>query len=189
MSWLHLPPAPPPPMPPRISLEDLMGRLAEKETIGQGTPAGAYLRLTLPVLRLDKWGQPLPLSDVDQDRVDRLCAIMQDPWTRVRSLLRAGMLLAEEVDAVKAAFPEVFSALADQVLRDMMESAPPYREWAETTIGVLFGLPPAELLRSAGPTPEQQSASASSPSAGKLPESNGTAADRRDPGVRSEQRR
>lgn len=167
-----------------------MGKLSEKEAMGEGTPASAYLRLTLPIIKLDKWGAPLPLSDVDQDRVDRLCAIMEDPWGRARALLRAGMLLAEEVDAVKVAFPEVFTALVEQTLRDMMDSAPPYREWAETTIGVLLGLPPAELLRSAGPTPEQQSASAATSRApGKLPGSQGTAADRRDMGVRSEQRR
>lgn len=177
-------------MPEKVPVERLMGELAANEVKGLGTPASAYLRLMAPTVKLDKWGMPLPLSDVDQDRIDRLVAVLDDPWTRARSLLRAGMLLAEETDAVKTAFPEVYTALAGQVLRDLMESPPPFREWAETTIGVLLGLPPAELLKSAGPTPEQQAESAATSQApGKLPGAQGTAADRRDMGVRSEQRR
>lgn len=171
-----------------------MGAIAAEEAKGLGTPATAYLRLMCPTIKLDKWGMPLPLSDVDQDRVDRLFAVLRDPLTRTKVLLHCGMLIAEEVDAVRVAYPEVFTALVESTLSDMMNSAPPYREWAETVVGVLFGMPPAELLQNAEPTIENAAAAQAAPkpsrsSVNRQPGREGTAADRRDIGVRAEQRR
>jgi hypothetical protein len=194
MTWLHMPPMRPPAPPPHVALERLMGAIAQQEALGLATPASGYLRLMCPKMQLDKWGIPLPLSDVDQDRVDRLFAVLVQPLERLRVLLHCGMLMDEENDAVKTAFPEVYTVIVEETLREMMQSAPPYREWAETTIGVLFGMPPAQLLQTAGPSPEQQSAQASAPkttrpASDRMPGTQGTAADRRDIGVRAEQRR
>jgi len=189
MSWMHDPPAKAPPMPPHVALEALMGAISKTEVAGQGTPASAYLRLMAPKQQYDKWGAPLPLSDVDQDRIDRLFAVLSAPMERPRALLRAGMLIPDEVEAIKAAFPEVYTVLVEKVLRELMDSVPPYREWAETVVGVLFGMPPAQLLQSAE-SPEKQMAAheAKTKKPETTPDMSGTAADRRDIGVRKELR-
>lgn len=193
MSWLHEQPTPPPPMPPRVALGELLAAIAQQEAAGQATPASAYLRLMCPPVSYDKWGEPLPLSDDQQDRVDRLFAVLAEPLERTHKLLRSGLLMAEEVDAVKTAFPEVYTVAVEKTLRELMASAPPYREWAETAIGVLFGMPPAQLLQSAE-APEKQMAAAESKAKpktktpGNTPDMSGTAADRREISVRKELR-
>lgn len=189
MTWLHGPPAKAPAMPQHVDLEGLLGEIAKAEAQGQSTPASSYLRLAAPKVQLDKWGAPLPLTDVDQDRIDRLFAVLVEPLERSRRLIRSGLLIHDEADAVKTAFPEIYTVLVQELLRDMMASAPPYREWAETTIGVLFGMPPAQLLASAE-APEKMMAKqeAKDKKPEPTPDMSGTAADRREISVRKELR-
>lgn len=189
MSWLHDPPTRAPKTPPHVAVESLLGALGKAFAEGQGNPALAYLKLMVPPTQYDKWGAPLPISDVEQDRVDRLFAVLVEPMERTRALVRSGLLLEMESDAVKATFPEIYTVLVKEVLKDLTDAAPPYREWAETTVGVLFGMPPAQLLQSAeAPEKQMAKAEAKSKKPTPTPDMSGTAADRRDISVRKELR-
>ena len=189
MSWLQNPPAPSPPEPAHIDLERMMTVLqAEPDP---PTLAKQYLMTKAPKAQLDKWGAPLPLSAVDQDRLDRAFAVIASPHDRTRALLRAGMLAPDEVDAVSFAFPEIYGELEREALKDLVTTAPPYQGWAETVLGVLFGKPPAEVVAGGIDQPDKPQGDQPPPGKPKAPSKGNpaampTPADRRDVAVRAQ---
>lgn len=189
-NWLKEPPAEPPPEPAHVDLERLMAILTQAEMGRPLSPAEAVLRTQGPKLQLDKWGQPLPLSAVDQGRLDRLWAVMASPYDRCRALLRAGMLAPDEVQALSAAFPELYDVLKAEAEKEMITTEPPYQRWAETVLGTLFQAPAARVYADDQGQPQQPPAGKPKASGGKggvLPvQSLATQADRRDQAVRSE---
>lgn len=188
MSWLKEKPAPAPPEPGHVDLERMMQVLqAEPDP---PTLAKQYLMTKAPKAQLDKWGAPLPLSAVDQDRLDRVFAVIAAPYDRTRALLRAGMLAPDEVDAVSFAFPEIYGELEREALKDLVTTEPPYAGWAETVLGVLFEKPPAEVIASGLGGPQQQGPDKPPKGAPKSPGNMAagmpTPADRRDQEVRAQ---
>lgn len=159
-----------------------MGTAAHLEAQGIVTPALTYLRETGPQLETDKWGQPLPLSAADQDRLDRIFAVLADPMTRGRALIVSGLLAPDEVDALITVHPDVWTALSAQAFEEMGTTPPPYRAWAEATLNVLFLQDAAQVFTSGAPPalPKQ----AGNVSVG--PDSLGTPADRRETSVREQ---
>ncbi len=133
-----------PPRPPHIDLEALMGELVGMEARGISSREMAYLRANAPRQSIDKWGQPLPLSTVDQDRLDSAFALLVSPLERGRSLLTSGQLGPDEVSALKATNPEVLQALREQAQLEMVEHGPPFAAWAEAALSYLFEKPAAQ---------------------------------------------
>lgn len=191
MSWLKKPPAPAPPEPAHIDLERMMTVLTAEPD--PPTLAKQYLMTKAPRAQLDKWGAPLPLSSVDQDRLDRAFAVIASPHDRTRALLRAGMLAPDEVDAVSFAFPEIYGELEREALKELVVTAPPYEGWAETVLGVLFQKPPADVVTGGLGGPDKQPGEGGQPPKGKPKAAPGdmvtgmaTPADRRDVEVRQQ---
>lgn len=148
MTWLRQrEPAKALPDPPHVDQPELMARLADLQRQGPPafTAAMAYLQAQAPAGQLDRWGELLPLSAFDQEKLDNLVALLLDPYERGRALLTAGMLAPAEVDALSAVFPEIYRALVDRALQEMLTFPPPYSAWAETSLGVLFQRPAPEL--------------------------------------------
>lgn len=191
MSWLQEPPAPAPPEPGHVNIEWLMQMLQAKPE-GSLTLADKYLMTQGPRAQLDKWGNPLPLCPSDQDRLDRVFAVVASPYDRTRALLRAGMLAPDEVDAVSQTFPEIYGELEREALRDMVTTEPPYRGWAETVLGILFQKPAPEAVTSGAGQPEQPEQDDKQPSdkpgkaASEMAQGMATQADRRDVEVREQ---
>ena len=127
----------------------------------------------------------LPRDLADQARLDRMFAILSEPYARGRALVLAGMILPDEVDALINVYPDVWMALATQAWNEMHVTHPPYPLWAEQTLGVLFGKP-ADVVFT-GPAPKQPDQQAQAAESGiRTNPAPGTQADRRDPAVRSE---
>jgi len=190
VSWLNKPPAPAPPEPAHVDLERMMQVLTAEPD--PPTLAKQYLMTRTPKLQLDKWGAPLPLSAVDQDRLDRVFAVIASPHDRTRALMRAGMLGPDEVDAVSFAFPEIYGELEREALHDLVTTAPPYEGWAETVLAVLFQKPPADVV-TGGLGGPQEKPQEGEPPKGKPKATSGanvtamaTPADRRDVEVRQQ---
>lgn len=194
MSWLSRkrPPAPPP-EPSHVKLEPLMAALHQDEVAGHPiSHAQQYLRDNAPVAQLDKWGEPMPLNAIDQARLDRLVAVLASPEHRGRALLHSGLILAEEVQAIATAYPEVYDVLSREALRDMLEDAPPYYPWAESALDTLFGKPPQAVI-SSGAAPSASDMAKPTGKAKGLPGDQtaagvATPTDRRELGVREAQR-
>lgn len=170
-----------------------MGQVAEAEAAvaaGQAPrPVALYIRAHAPKLQLDKWGEPLPLSAVDQDRLDRMFAVIASPYDRSLALMKSGLLAPDEVDAVQAVHPEIYSLLVDVAKRQMLEADPPYPVWAESMLSTLFGQPAAKVYGGAaeihpgdGPKPAAKGGGAPA----GIPAGAATAADRRDADVRQQ---
>lgn len=184
MTWLNAPQPPSLPPTPHVQLAAMLGAIAEQEAAGMTTPAVQFLRMVAPKEEVDKWGQPLPLAKATQDRVDRIFAVLSDPYARVMRLVRAGELIGDEVVAIKTAFPDVYAQVVEAVARDLMHSTIPLRAWAEGTLTVLLEMPPAQVV-------QLQTTQPAKPKPGtpeKTPDMSGTAADRRDIGVRKDLR-
>ena len=183
--WLSGPPAPPPPDAGHVQLEALMGQVAEAEGSPAPSPAALYIRAHAPKLQLDKWGEPLPLSAVEQDRLDRMFAVLASPYERTMALMRSGLLGPDEVDAVQAVHPEIYALLVDVAKRQMMESDPPYGVWAESMLSTLFGKPAAKIY---GGESEANPEKGAPKGGGKaaVPAGATTQADRRDADVRQQ---
>lgn len=189
MSWLKLPAAPAPPEPAHVDLERMMHVLTAEPD--PPTLAKQYLMTKAPRAQLDKWGAPLPLSAVDQDRLDRVFAVIASPHDRTRALLRAGMLGPDEVDAVSFSFPEIYGELEREALKELVVTAPPYEGWAETVLGILFGKPPAEVIAGGIDQPGKPQQDGQPPpgkpkASGGAPAGMPTPADRRDVAVRAQ---
>jgi len=189
VSWLKGKPAPAPPEPGHVDIEQMMQVLQEEPD--PPTLAKQYLTTKAPTAQADKWGALLPLSAVDQDRLDRVFAVIAAPYDRTRALLRAGKLAPDEVDAVSFSFPEIYGELERETLRELVTTEPPYAGWAETVLAVLFGKPPAEVLASGLGGPQQQPGADKQPKGapkapGDMAAGMATQADRRDVEVRAQ---
>jgi hypothetical protein len=168
-------------MPAPVDATELMGAAAEAEQRGQSSPALAFLRTVCPRVQLDKWGQPLPLSDPDQARIDRLYAVALDPAGRGQALIRSGTLDPGEAECLAVTAPQAYGELAAGARLEMAQTPPPYAQWAEQTLSILFGEPAAKAYQE----PPQQPASQGKPSGGKDDQDTGaTPADRREISVR-----
>lgn len=184
--WLLGPPARQPPPPAHADLQALNIQAVELESRGiTAGPAVAYIREHGPALKMDKWGGPLPLSAPEQDRLDRMMAILSFPMQRGRALIVSGTLDPGEADALRTVYPEVYDALASRARADMATTAPPYAVWAEQTLGVLFGKPAAKVYGEVAPKQQQP---ASRPKSGGDQSSTATPADRRELAVRQQER-
>lgn len=139
MTWLNGKPAEMPPEPEDV---DLVQEYGEAEKVGPSSPALTYFRDHAPKLPTDMWGLPLPLSQVDQDRANRLWAILVSPYHRGRALMRAGAILTDEAAAIHEVYPDVWLMLDDELRTAMVTGKPPFPAWAEALIGVWFALPP-----------------------------------------------
>lgn len=158
--WLkkRSPPAGPP-SPGHVDQATLLEQLHEKERLGIATAATRFLSTQAPPVRYDKWGQAFPLSAYDQERLDQQVAIMAAPLERGRALLHAGMITPAEMDALIAVYPDIASILIDEAIDDMVAHPPPYEAWAESTLGVLFGMPPAQVYGTGTPMKAEQTES------------------------------
>lgn len=183
--WLKGPPAPQPPAPQKNDLQALHLQAVELESrnVPSG-PAMAYIKAHGPTLQVDKWGGSLPLSGPDQDRLDRMVAILSLPMQRGLQLIFSGTLDPGETDAIRTVYPDIYRELVHRALQDMATTPPPYSIWAEQTLGVLFGRPAARVYNdqvAASPPgmPHPRAPKADSPD-------NPTPADRREIAVRQE---
>lgn len=184
MSWLYGKPAKSPPEPGHVHLEALMGVAANLEAQGATTPVLAYVRANGPKQSVDKWGQALPLSAVEQAKLDRMFAILSEPYARGMALLKSGMLLPDEVDALATAHPDAWMLIALPTWNEMHIAPPPYPMWVEQVLGVLFRVPAPVAFQAPAPkqpNPQQQANMQGPTPSAALP----TQADRRDAAVRS----
>jgi len=140
MLWLKQPkPAARPKGPPKVNLTAVYAQLVQVEMMGEPlTPAIKYFADHLPLRNVDRWGQELPLSDVEQEKLDRMAAILFEPG-RGALLLKSGRLDTIEVDALKGGRPGWYATLSQQATADMVKAGPPLPMWSEAVLGVLFG--------------------------------------------------
>jgi hypothetical protein len=142
MAWMTGKPGKDPPIPPHVDAVDLAGMLADTKSSGrQLSPLEQYLDANAPVPPIDRWGMPLPLSKTDQDRLDRMSAILWNPVHRGRALLTSGSLDTGEVTALRTACPEAYDQLRYQAEQEMLQAGPPLPVWSDGVLGVLFGRP------------------------------------------------
>jgi hypothetical protein len=182
MNWLKSDkPAKPPAAPEHADLEELMDQAIAYESMGIVQPGTIYIREHAPRPGVDRWGELLPLSAVEQDRLDRMTAVLRDPLYRTKALLRSGTLSPDEVDAIATAFPEIYAELYDQTIADMIAAKPPFPSWAEGVLAVFFMRPAADVYPAAPPPP---SAGQPSQVAPLVP----TQAERREIAVREQRR-
>ncbi len=139
MLWLKKPkPEKAPPAPKRISTVQLATlRIAARAQPDQ--PLNAYLLAHLPPEEFDRWLQPLPLSAVQQDRLDRMMAVLEAPIDRGRALLVSGTLDTLECQALREGQPKAYEILRTWAIHDMVAGKPPLPGWSEGVLGVLFG--------------------------------------------------
>lgn len=168
-------------MPPSVNIEILEAKIEEARRMGIQTPAQTYLQVKKPVQALDEWGQPLPLSPMEQDYLDRLFAVLARPMERGRALLHSGRLCPDEVEPLVTVFFEIWHTLVEDATRDMFTAGgPPFPAWAEATLGVLFQKPASAMYN---PTPEK---TMGSQPRGQVKPPEGTQADRRELAVREQ---
>lgn len=139
MTWLSSDPAPVPPEPEDV---DLLREYGEAEEKGSASLALSYFREHAPKLPTDMWGLPLPISRVDQDRANRLWALLVSPLHRGRALMRSGAILKDEAAVLHEVYPDIWLLLDDELRMAMVTGRPPFPAWAEALIGTWFNLPP-----------------------------------------------
>lgn len=179
-SWLKAAPEKPPATPPRVSLELLIAHELELEAAGHSDPSMAYIRQHAAAVELDSWGNPLPLSDGNQDAVDGMTWLLQAPLQRLDALVRSGTVMDDDVVAVRAVFPEAYNSLTGAAALELIKAGPPIEPWAECALSVLFQQPIEAVYsgQQEGEKPQDQQGNSK-------PSANGaTQADRRDPSVR-----
>jgi hypothetical protein len=138
--WMKDPkPAKRPPRPPKVELAHVFAGLSTQERTGPLPPDMAYLKGQLPEMMFDRWGKLLPLSIQKQERLDRLVAIMAQPFERGRELLLAGYLDTIEANAIRDGHPDVYAAMSAQLQTEMAIAGPPLPAWSESVLGVFFG--------------------------------------------------
>ena len=181
MTWLKQPSPPKgPPSPPRIDVRALAINIATVDASGEDLPPSAdYLRDFGPRTAYDKWGQPLPLSSMEQDRLDRITAVLIEPMVRGTALLHSGQLIPSEVAAIKTVHPEVWADMVEAAVLDMGKARPPFSAWAEAVLSVLFEKPASDMY---GPPESEEAVKARGGAVAKQP---GTPADRRELAVRN----
>lgn len=186
MSWCkRKEPGKQPAQPTHIDVVELNRRIqAIAQAAPPGTPLPVELQVLLdacPPLRLDRWGEPLPFSDPEQFRIDRVGAILADPINRGRSLIRSSSMGPDEVQAMATGRPEDYRFLKQEVLRDVLVAGPPLPLWVESQLAIFYQRPVSQVL-----TTEEPEAPKPSPgkSGGEVPF--GTPAERREQAVREE---
>ncbi len=172
-----------PAAPPHVDLLAVMAAAQGLEAQGISSVEMAYLKDHAPRLRTDKWGQPLPLSTVDQARLDDIFALLVSPLERGEALLHSGRLTPGEVDALATTNPDVLGALVDGARMDMVQHPAPYSPWAEAVLGYLFQKPAAVFLKE-GPDAALQPTGQNAKAPGAPP----TPVDRLEPAVREQRR-
>jgi hypothetical protein len=184
-SWLkQREPPKGPPLAGHVDVGMLLGKIHEAETAGQNTLAQMYLQEHAPKQELDKWGEPLPLSSFTQDGLDRLVAVLASPDTRGRALLHSGQLAPDERDAIAAVYPEVYDQFASEVYMDMVTEDPPFPAWVEAVIGILYGIPAAQVFTGGSPPRAKDLQAPAKKATAGLDASPPTQADRREIPVR-----
>jgi hypothetical protein len=174
MSWLDEPPRKGPKPPQHVDMMKLH-RIASSSA-GPLPPDVAKLIEIAPPLQFDRWGNPLPLSGDDQHRLDRIAAVVGDPYARGRALLLSGELAPDEVEALATARPVVYDILVQEATREMLENRPPFQPWAEDVLERLFRRPPPLVYEVAEEQKQQKG-----PGGQKLP---ATPAERREIAIR-----
>jgi len=139
MSWMKGKPAARPSTPPHVDVMKAIEALHTMEKAGPLPPPMLYLQQQLPAVAFDRWGTPLPLSIAKQERLDRLVAVMADPYHRGRELLLSGYLDTIEASAIRDGHPQVYQALRTQVEAELAMAGPPLPVWSEGVLGVFFG--------------------------------------------------
>jgi len=132
-------PAAPPPKPRQVDQQKAISLIFQAEKGGQLTPQMAYLKSQIPELVFDRWGQPLPLSTVKQERLDRMMGVFMDPVARTIALLHSGTLDTIEADAVRFGHPDVYAQLKTTLIAEMADAGPPLPQWSEAALGIFFG--------------------------------------------------
>lgn len=183
-SWLKADaPAKGPAAPRHIDVATLYRHVADLERIGPLPPQLRTLKKAAPTVVTDRWGMPLPLTDPQQARLDRIGAILADPWMRPMALLRAGQLGPDEVQALQDGRPDELLALAADVEREMVMAGPPLAQWVESQLAILFQKP-SNLILAGGPS-EDEAAQGKGKRPGRGGEGpHGTPSDRRELAVR-----
>jgi hypothetical protein len=160
-----------------VDYEELAAHVERNRAMGIETPAMAYLWAKAPRQELDQWGEPLPLSPMQQDQLDRIFAVLAGPLERGTALLHSGQLIDDEVDAIMTVYPDVYLIMLERAQDDMFKNPPPYPAWAEAQLGVLFRKPASTVYAA----PEKP---IGEPSGGTLKAPEGTQADRRELSLR-----
>ncbi len=137
--WMKEKPAARPPRPPKVDLMAVRQHIDDQEKTGHTPASASYLKSQLPPLVVDRWGQPLPLSIQKQERLDRLVAIVAEPFRRGRELLLAGYLDTIEANAIRDGHPDVYAAMSTQLQAELAIAGPPLPAWSESVLGVFFG--------------------------------------------------
>lgn len=183
MSWLKSQePAKGPASPRHIDVAALYRHVAALEATGPLAPPMRALKAAAPVPVLDRWGMPLPLTDPQQARLDRIGAILADPWMRPKALLRAGQLGPDEVQALQDGRPDELAQLAAGVQQEMVQAGPPLPQWVESQLAILFQKP-SNLILTGGPDKDEPQGRSKQPArGGEGP--HGTPSDRRELAVR-----
>ena len=188
--WLKAPrPGKGPPSPGHVDIDLLRRQANALAARGMTTAAMEYLDEKGPKINIDKWGRPLPLCRVDQDRLNRLFAIMAAPFERGWALVVSGQLSPAEVDAIQYVAPEVWVVMRDRIVHDMIEAGPPFPSWVVAQLDVFFGESTATVFETAqGDVAAQELGQSSGGGRLPLPGPHGTPADRRELAVREERR-
>ena len=155
MSWLEKPPAKGPKAPQHV---DMMRLHRMATSLPQLPPDVAKLVEIAPALTFDRWGNPLPLSASDQHRLDRIAAVVGDPYARGRALLLSGELAPDEVEALATVRPVVYDILVQEATREMLDGEPPFQPWAEDALDRLFKKPAPLVYEAAEEQAQQQQA-------------------------------
>ncbi len=137
--WMKGKPTARPPRPAKVDLMAVRKHIDDQEKTGHIPASAAYLKGQLPEMLFDRWGAPLPLSIQKQERLDRLVAIMAEPFRRGRELLLAGYLDTLEANAIRDGHPDVYAAMSTQLQAELAIAGPPLPAWSESVLGVFFG--------------------------------------------------
>lgn len=189
-SWIKSPkPAAAPPPARKIDVAALHRHAQDVQRTGAMPPQLAALVAAAPPDVLDRWGMPLPLAAPAQARLDRIGAILADPWHRPRALLRAGQLGPDEVKAMQDGRPQELQRLADATRMEMITAGPPLPQWVEAQLAILFQKPSDKILTAGGPDKDETpSKTTAKPPAGQSADDSlmtrGTPSDRRELAVR-----
>jgi len=137
--WFKGDQGPAPPKPPHVDLMKLSGNIEHQAAAGPLPPAAQYLQQYAPSLLTDEYGQPLPLDVTDQERLDRMVAVLRAPFVRGRQLVTSGTLDTDESDALRLGAPDEYAGICEDARNAMIAEKPPFPAWAEGVLGVLFG--------------------------------------------------
>lgn len=177
-----------PAAPPHVDLQAIMAAVQGLEAQGVSSVEMAYIKDHAPRLSADKWGQPLPLSSVDQARLDDIFALLVSPLERGRALLHSGRLTPGEVDALATTNPDILASLVAEARMDLIRTPAPYSPWAEAVLGFLFQKPPALFLKEGPDGPDGPNNASPTGQNAKAPGAPPTPVDRLEPAVREQRR-